>query len=233
MKVEEYFKEGERGRISVFLYRYLGVSVALKLRNTSVTPNQLSVVGFTFGILAAIFFSIGSYLYLIIGTLVYQICIILDYSDGSLARFKNMTSSLGEWLEWTLDPVRELFVIFGICWGVYSYTGNAMVWILGFILCGTNFMMDIQTITFESFPFAKKGINSFTPKNKLYKVGTQFIGVRTIRYLAIIIFAITNQMFLFLAFFSIYNILVFLLMVFGFGKIVKQNEVALKNNDSG
>lgn len=221
---KEYLKENEKGRISTLIYRYLGVNVALRLRNTSITPNQLTIIGFILGMLSAFFFSVGSYWCLIIGLLAYQICIILDYSDGALARFKNMTSSLGEWLEWVLDLIREFFVIFGICWGLYGLTANATVWILGFIMCGTNFMMDIQTITFKSFPFAKKGINSFTPKSKLYKIGKQFISIRTIRYLALIFFAIVNRMFLFLGFFSIYNILVFLLMTFGLWKIIRQSE---------
>ena len=221
---KEYLKEDEKGRIIASIYRYLGVAPALRLRNTSITPNQLSIIGFIFGMLSAFFFSVGSYPCLMIGLLTYQICIILDCSDGTLARLKNMTSFLGEWLEWVFDLVREFFVIFGICWGLYRLNTNAMVWVLGFILCGANFMMDIQTITFKSFPFTKKGINSFVPKNKLYKIGEQFVAIRTVKYLTIIFFAIINRMFLFLGFFSIYNILVFLLIAFSLWKITRQWE---------
>jgi phosphatidylglycerophosphate synthase len=221
---KEYLKTVKGTAATVFVYRYIGIHLAWKFRNTKITPNQLTVLSFLSGLLAALFFSAGSYGYLICGTLLYQICIIFDYSDGSLARFKNLTSNLGLWLEAILDPLREFFVIFGVCLGLYSHTGNPMIWVLGFILCGTNYMMDIQTLTFESFPFAEKGMRAFAPKNRLYEVGKQFISVRTTRYLAIIFFAIIDRMYMFLVFFSIYNMLVFVLIAFQLGRVVKSQD---------
>ena len=221
----EYLRESVKGApIIVLAYRYTGAQFAWSIRNLKITPNQLSLIGFMFGCFSAVLFSLDDYRFLVCGTVLYQICIVLDYSDGSLARIKNMTSLLGIWLEAVFDPIREFLVVFGICWGLYAKTGNLMVWAFGLILCGTNYMMDIQILTFESFPFAEEGIRTFAPKSKLYKAAKQFISVRTTRYVAIILFAIMDRMFLFLVFFSIYNMLIFLLLAFQLGRVVKAQD---------
>lgn len=225
MKLQDYVpEEAKNAHPLTLIYRYLGVNLALKVKDTGLTPNQVSVISFCLGALAAYLFSLASYWYLVLGALFYQLCIVLDYSDGALARLKGMTSNLGMWLEYIFDPVREFLVIFGICWGLYSQNANAIIWILGFILCGMNFLMDIQMMTFESFPFAGKETSDFAAGNRLYQLGRYFVSVRAIRYFTITGFAVANQMLLFLLLFSVYGILVFLVLAFGVGSIVKGHD---------
>ena len=221
---KEYLKNVKGTTATVFVYRFVGIHLAWKLKNTKITPNQMTILSFLSGFLCALFFSIGSYGYFMFGALFYQISIIFDYSDGALARFKDLTSDLGVWIVVIVDALREFFVIFGLCLGLYSHTANSMVWVLGFILCGTNYMMDIQMLTFESFHFAEQGIKSFAAKSKLYKIGREFISVRTTRYLAINFFAIIDQMYIYLLVFCIYNIMVFALIALQLGSIVKAQE---------
>jgi len=220
----EYFKGNEKG--AAIIYRYLGVLCALKLKNTEVTPNQLTVISFLFGILSAVLFVVDSYWSTIYAIILYQICIVLDYADGTLARLKQQNSFLGIWLEAVLDPLREFFVIFGVCIGLWNQYLDPMIWILGFILIATNYMMDIEAITFESYPFATASTTGFTSKSGLYSIGKHFISIRTTRYMAIVLFGIAGQMFAFLAFFAAYNICVFLSLAFVMGKVFRKQDKA-------
>lgn len=223
---EDMLKENERRNrnVIVLIFRYLGFNLALKLKGTRVTPNQVTVISLIFGILAAFSLCVGTYLYFILGALFYQISVVLDYCDGSLARLKGMSSYSGKWLEQNNDTLREFLVIFSICWGLYRQTSNVVVWILGFILCGASFMSDILSLMFKSFPFAGQGVSSFVSKSKLYRIGKHFINSRALRYFTIIFFAIANRMFIFLVLFSCYDVLLFLAMAFSLGKIVRKND---------
>jgi hypothetical protein len=154
---EKMLKENERKNKNIFvmIFRYFGYNLALKLKNTRIAPNQVSVIAFIFGILSALSFSMGTYLYIILGALLCQLSEIFDYCDGSLARLKGMSSSLGEWLEWHFNPLRGFLINFGICWGLYKQTSNIGVWILGFVLCGIGYMLTIQARLLKSLPLVK------------------------------------------------------------------------------
>lgn len=218
-------KENEKRsrNIIVSLFRYLGFNLALKLKGTKITPNQITIVSFIFGLLAAFSFIKGAYFYFILGALLYQISVIFDYCDGSLARLKDMNSFSGMWLDLNNDNLEEFLVIFSICWGLYAQMVDIRIWILGFILCGTSFMSDILLMTFKSFPFAKQEISSLVSKSKLHMIGRHFIHSRALRNLTIIFFALLNQMFIFLVFFSCYEALLLLVRMVSLGKTINRH----------
>lgn len=215
----EKYKGNEKG--AAVIYRFVGYYLAKWLVRCSVTPNFLTMCGFIFGVAASYFFSLGGHFSLVSGAIFYQLCIILDYSDGTLARLTKTSSYLGQWLEAVLDPLREFVVIFGICWGLSHADMSVFVWILGFILCGTNFMMDIQVLSFESFPFANEEFKAVVSKSWVYTIASHLLTIRTTRYLFTMFFAVMDWMFLFLVLFSLYNILLFLIISWKVGMSVK------------
>jgi len=223
---EEFLKENERlsRNIFVLLFRCLGSNLALCLKNTDLTPNHLSIFSLVFSILAAFLLSTAAYWYFVLGALSYQIAVVLDYSDGSLARLKGMSSFYGKWLDYNVDIVREFLIIFGLCWGLCKQNADPAIWIAGIILCSTNFVSDIISMTFKNFAFAKQKASNLGSKNKLYELGKHFVNVRALRYFSMPFFAIMNQMFIYLIFFSGYSLFLSLVMAFGLGKIVKRQD---------
>ena len=89
-KYEKYFI------INRTFYRPIASLVVKFLFNTRITPNQLTVLSFFFGLLAAASFVLGKHVYLIIGAIILQVSQIMDAADGTLARAKNI--SIRNWL---------------------------------------------------------------------------------------------------------------------------------------
>ena len=116
-------------KISLHLVRLLSKS--------KVTPNQISISSFVIALIAAYFFSAGSYVYLLIGAFLLQISFVLDCADGELARFKDLTSPFGAWLDRLFDRLTEFAVVFGITYGQWQHFKDWHIWILGFLLIST------------------------------------------------------------------------------------------------
>ncbi len=116
-------------KISIYLVRLLSKS--------KVTPNQVSIFSFITALGAAYFFSVGSYVYLLMGAFLLQISFVLDCADGELARFKNMASPFGAWLDRLFDRLTEFAVVFGITYGQWQHSKDWRIWILGFLLIST------------------------------------------------------------------------------------------------
>jgi phosphatidylglycerophosphate synthase len=82
----------------------------------SVTPNQVTLTGFSFGVLAALGYGLAGlnrgWLLLAIGAhLVFWVC---DNLDGTLARGRDLTSVRGFFLDLTLDQVAYALIYVGL-----------------------------------------------------------------------------------------------------------------------
>jgi phosphatidylglycerophosphate synthase len=233
---EEFLKENERRSRNIFvlLFRYIGSNVAFFMRNTNLSPNHLSIFSLAFSILAAFLLSRAGYWCFVIGAVFYQLAVVLDYSDGSLARLKGMSSFLGKWLDYNFDIVREFLIILGLCWGLHRQNGVPVIWMAGIVLCSTNFICDIMSMTFKKFAFAEKEGSSLGSKNRLYALIRHFVNARALRYFSMPLFAITNQLFFYLIFFSTYNFFVALGMAFALGRIIgRQDKLGISTRGHG
>jgi len=124
-KAEKYFI------LNRILYRPIGSLLVKILFKTPITPNQLTVLSFFFGILASASFVMGNHIYLISGAVLLQLSQILDVTDGMLARAKNSGSQFGAYLDLFLDRVTDFFIISGIVTGHYLISGNITMLIIG------------------------------------------------------------------------------------------------------
>lgn len=97
---------------SVLFTRHLSrVLTFFLLRFSSqVTPTQISLLSFLLAILACILFLFSNYWWRILGVIILQISFALDCSDGEIARYKNMTSAFGAWLDSVFDRFKEIFM---------------------------------------------------------------------------------------------------------------------------
>jgi phosphatidylglycerophosphate synthase len=83
---------------------------------SSVTPNQVTLTGFAFGVVAALMYALSglnrAFLILAIAAhLLYWVC---DNLDGTLARKRGMTSVRGFFLDLTLDQVAYALIYLGL-----------------------------------------------------------------------------------------------------------------------
>lgn len=96
------------------------------LSKTFITPNIITIFNLIFGLLVIYMAYKGKFMITAIG---YQIYELLDHLDGSLARYKNMTSKLGARLDVIGDSIFYNLIYIAIGFGRIDY-----IIILGVIL---------------------------------------------------------------------------------------------------
>ena len=94
--------------IQVFpLIRQFSYRLTPVLLKTSISPNQITALSLLFGLLSAVCFMFGGYVFNIIGSLLLTLSYTLDNCDGEVARVKNMSSEFGakfdDMVDWMVD----------------------------------------------------------------------------------------------------------------------------------
>jgi len=95
-----------KGEVTEFLRPF-----SLYLQKIKIYPNQLTVFGLIFSLLAAVAYAFG---HLRLGGLTLLISGISDILDGSLARTTGKSSLFGAFIDSVTDRYSEFFVFFGI-----------------------------------------------------------------------------------------------------------------------
>ncbi len=91
------------------------------LAKTPLTPNQITVMSMSFGILSGIFLSIGAYESVIWGVIFYELACLFDNCDGEIARLKNLKSELGAKLDMICDVATDGAFFIGIFIGAFKW----------------------------------------------------------------------------------------------------------------
>jgi len=117
------------GFVSRHLNRRMSRPVARALKNTPVTPNQVSVASLGVAALAFVAFAYG---YNIVGGVLTQVSSIVDGVDGDLARVKGMASPFGGFLDAVLDRYADALILLGLAMWTASMQDTTLAWVLGF-----------------------------------------------------------------------------------------------------
>jgi CDP-diacylglycerol--glycerol-3-phosphate 3-phosphatidyltransferase len=88
--------------------RHLASQAVVVLRESRITPNQLTAAGFTLNIVAAVL--IYRELWIAAG-IVFLVGSTVDILDGALARMRGQASALGAFIDSTTDRISEGFVL--------------------------------------------------------------------------------------------------------------------------
>ena len=91
------------------------------LIQTSLTPNQITIMSMCSGLLSGIFLSLGTYESSLWGVLFFEFAYLLDNSDGEIARLKNMKSEIGAKLDILCDMVTDTAFFIGIFIGALRW----------------------------------------------------------------------------------------------------------------
>jgi len=106
------------GLISRSINRRISLRVTRLLLDTSMTPNQMTLVAALFGVAAILVVALGGVHWIVPGAVLLQMQSILDGCDGEISRLKYIRSRLGEWLDQILDDLVNV--------GFFSVTGWAL-----------------------------------------------------------------------------------------------------------
>jgi phosphatidylglycerophosphate synthase len=106
------------GLISRSINRRISLRITRLLLDTSITPNQMTLIAAVFGVAAIVVVVAGGAAWLVPGAFLLQLQSILDGCDGEISRLKYIRSRLGEWLDQVLDDVVNL--------GFFAAAGWAM-----------------------------------------------------------------------------------------------------------
>ena len=115
--------------------RYLHVPIAARLvavlKNTPVTPDQVTYASILFGLLSAYCFSRGVYSALVLAGILLEITLLLDCADGQLARAKGCSSEWGRILDGIAGYISYLSVVIGMMVGLKgSYAALTAITVL-------------------------------------------------------------------------------------------------------
>lgn len=107
------------GIISKNHNRHLSLFISRRIARFGISPNYISLVTFSLGILSGVFASMGTYSWVFLGGLFFQMASVIDGVDGELARVKLEFSVLGEWLDTISDDSSDLAFYGGLGIGAY------------------------------------------------------------------------------------------------------------------
>ncbi len=115
------------GVIAYYIMRPLARVFTRSLLNTSVSPNQATLMALACGVGAALCAGLGGATLVAIAGLLYWLGGVLDCIDGELARMRLQSSKIGEWLDSMVDEFSTIALIIGLGIGM-SRDGYGDYW---------------------------------------------------------------------------------------------------------
>lgn len=112
----------------------------LARRSLAVTPNHVTVLAITIGIIASVLASRGTYMHVAIAGVLLEVNSILDSVDGELARLRYQYSKLGQWLDNLSDDIVDNLFIAMCGYGL----GGVWLW-LGLVAAGGRVLVSLTT----------------------------------------------------------------------------------------
>lgn len=119
-EVEEIF--------DLYFYRPLAFALVKAIYRTNITPNQLTIISMFVGVLGGIGYGFGYPSAVAAGAIFYGLSIVIDCSDGQLARLKKNGTRLGRILDGLIDYVVMIAIYIGIGVGLVPESGDRRLW---------------------------------------------------------------------------------------------------------
>ncbi|MDH4132009.1 MAG: CDP-alcohol phosphatidyltransferase family protein [Gemmatimonadota bacterium] len=147
------------GLISRALNRPVSLRVTRALLDTSLTPNQMTIIAALFGAAAVVVVALGGAAWLFPGALLLHAQSVLDGCDGEISRLKYIRSRAGEWMDQLFDDFANL--------GFFAAAGAALYqdgvpWALGVTLGGVALHVAYQVALYTALLTRGGGSGSVT-----------------------------------------------------------------------
>ncbi|AEJ43454.1 CDP-alcohol phosphatidyltransferase family protein [Alicyclobacillus acidocaldarius] len=108
-----------------YLFYPLSIRLVYLLRNTPVTPNQITLFSLFLCLLGCVGFSTGIRGDVIAGLVLVEISYVFDCADGQLARYRQQFSAIGGWLDQVADRIKEFAIYFSLAYGYTRWHPSA------------------------------------------------------------------------------------------------------------
>ena len=197
-----YENEGGMPWFERNFYRRFSIYFTKVFLKTGMSANQVTVIGALIGLIAGLFLAFANPLYWIIGVLFFYLVLIFDRVDGEVARYKNLASPGGAYLDsiagiW-ISPYRLACMSFG----VYNALHDIAVFIFGFLAAISVSISFISLYGHNTeFPAESPSKTAKSKSGKTSKVGTlfrygQFIFNNDLMFLTVILITAIIDMFI-------------------------------------
>ncbi len=123
-----------------FIVRPLAALLVKAVLRTSITPNQLTVCSFVFGLAGGFAYLGGTRVHFALAGTLVMISTIFDCADGMVARTKDMTSRFGAYLDLFLDRIADFAVLVGMSVGYSFYAQDFRYLVFGLLTVGLYFL---------------------------------------------------------------------------------------------
>ncbi|MEO8705406.1 MAG: CDP-alcohol phosphatidyltransferase family protein [Kofleriaceae bacterium] len=105
-------KKRDINRFTEFVARPPASVVVYFLRNTPITPNQVTFASAVIAAGAAAMFAVlPGYLWLVLAAAIFELSFVLDCADGQLARLRKVASPVGHLLDFLMDELKAMFIL--------------------------------------------------------------------------------------------------------------------------
>lgn len=137
---------------NVYVCRPMAAVVVYVLRDTRVSPNQVTFFALFVALAAAACFIFLPWpLGLWLGVAIYELSYIFDKVDGMLARSRGVQSPSGHLLDFLMDEIKAFFILAAVATGAYLSLGDVQLLFWG--LAGVVFVASgIGMTTFQRRP---------------------------------------------------------------------------------
>ncbi len=122
--------------------------LAEELRSTSVRPNHLTLGAAALMLVAAEIVAAGPLGWVSNAAiaLALALALVLDTTDGRLARLQGTTSAFGRWLDQILDELADLTLHAAIAWAAYIATGRVLWLAFGILYVSGKYLFLVQSL---------------------------------------------------------------------------------------
>ena len=110
-----------------YFFGTLGRFFARILMGTPITPNQITWFWGGLMVISSILYATGDHVMCIIGGALWIVAYALDYTDGMIAKYKDQRSSRGAYLDMIIHRVTYPLLMFCIGYGAYRTGGSGLI----------------------------------------------------------------------------------------------------------
>jgi phosphatidylglycerophosphate synthase len=162
------------GFYSTFVLRRLSSFVTRIAIRKGWTPNSITLVSLYISLITALLFATGNRLALVVGAFLVQLSIIVDCSDGEVARYTGVSSKLGAWLDASTDRVKEYAIYAGLAYGASRNGQSLWGWAIALVVLQT--VRHLSDYNFVAIRTVRESVAIRLPLNQTNDLGVQGAG---------------------------------------------------------
>ena len=138
--------------VNLWVHRPLAYAFVALIYRTSITPNQITFMALTVGLVAGVLFLVGTKTAMFVGGICLWSSAILDGADGILARAKRMFSDVGRAIDGVADAVVGVLTVLPAFYHVWITRHSVLdLWVMPVALGTTLFHVYLFDFYKEAF----------------------------------------------------------------------------------